>query len=664
MALCKLKVYVNPEDSKVLLNGIEQKEIEVEQGTTVAWNISHAGYLNDIGEIKLDGSFSLSVSLTLKGKRNSKNTYKKIYKEEGQYVAEEIELSSNKIPAVTPDKKGKVLTVIEGNYIDWRDGSSSEQDVDELKQKIENLSASVEQKADKSSLDNLSENKANKSTTLSGYGIEDAYTKEEIDSKINAVLTYKGQVDSEANLPKEAKIGDVYNVIDSGANYAFDGKEWDKLSETIDLSLYAKKEEISSVYETIANASETKTLLENSLNEEISRAKNEENSIKGLVNLKAAQTSLDSLKQEVEQKANRSELEPVPTKVSELENDSGFLTEHQSLENLATKEEVKKEKEDLTSIINEKADKAALSKVSASSESVLSRMTTLEERLSQMGKTDIESVEISSTEPTTLNDETKDYVVTGEVQANLTASGKSVDLKGVTISNNARLVLTPTKETRLLNNTISGEFPKSGGNALITIRESDYVTVKDLTFDGTASCYNCVEIGLTGSNLPKNVLIDSCNFIGTLSNVSILVFGTQDNAVININNCKFENVSNVLRLSNRTNAKNIVVNMTNCDITKWDSTPLWAGAIILQDYTSKDVNEYKENNLFGNGKITININNCTYAGKKIVAGNPKEQFGSMDAEKQIVYIWCEKDTEHDQGLLPYEASRYPAINIL
>lgn len=87
--------------------------------------------------------------------------------------------------------------------------------------------------------------KADKSTTLAGYGITDAYTKTEIDGKLGSVYKYKGSVANEAALPQDSQtIGDVYNVEDTGANYAWNGTSWDKLSETIDLSSYATKEDL------------------------------------------------------------------------------------------------------------------------------------------------------------------------------------------------------------------------------------------------------------------------------------------------------------------------------------------------------------------------------------------------------------------------------------
>lgn len=70
--------------------------------------------------------------------------------------------------------------------------------------------------------------------------------KEEINQKLESVYTVKGSVaDYETLLAIETKnIGDVYNLLDTGANYVYTDSGWDKLSETIDFSNYYTKEEI------------------------------------------------------------------------------------------------------------------------------------------------------------------------------------------------------------------------------------------------------------------------------------------------------------------------------------------------------------------------------------------------------------------------------------
>lgn len=83
----------------------------------------------------------------------------------------------------------------------------------------------------------------------------DTYTKAEVDAKVSSVYRFKGTVAAETNLPtSDNTTGDVYNVEATGANYAWDGTDWDKLSETVDLTPYLTKEDATKTYETIENA--------------------------------------------------------------------------------------------------------------------------------------------------------------------------------------------------------------------------------------------------------------------------------------------------------------------------------------------------------------------------------------------------------------------------
>ena len=70
------------------------------------------------------------------------------------------------------------------------------------------------------------------------------YDKTEIDSKIASVYKFKGSVATYDDLPStDLTIGDVYNVEDTGENYAWTGTAWDKLAGEIDLSNYYTKPE-------------------------------------------------------------------------------------------------------------------------------------------------------------------------------------------------------------------------------------------------------------------------------------------------------------------------------------------------------------------------------------------------------------------------------------
>ena len=99
--------------------------------------------------------------------------------------------------------------------------------------------------ASKKYTDDQVKNKADKATTLAGYGITDAYTKTELDGKLSSAMHYKGSVANFAALPTEGQeVGDMYNVaaadtthgIKAGDNVAWNGTDWDVLSGVVDLS--------------------------------------------------------------------------------------------------------------------------------------------------------------------------------------------------------------------------------------------------------------------------------------------------------------------------------------------------------------------------------------------------------------------------------------------
>lgn len=71
------------------------------------------------------------------------------------------------------------------------------------------------------------------------YKKTETYTQTEINNKLSAVYKYRGSVATYQDLPaSDLTIGDVYNVEDTGDNYAWTGTAWDKLSGVVDLSGY------------------------------------------------------------------------------------------------------------------------------------------------------------------------------------------------------------------------------------------------------------------------------------------------------------------------------------------------------------------------------------------------------------------------------------------
>lgn len=305
----------------------------------------------------------------------------------------------------------------------------------------------------------------------------------------------------------------------------------------------------------------------------------------------------------------------------------------------------------------EEANEVAYLSDLSSISTLQSMMQVLEEKVNSLSKINTEIVVISE-DSEDLIDDTKDYNISGSVSSTLNITGSSITINNLEVSNDARLKLI-AKDVDSKGMSISGSFPETNGNTVVSVNNSDYVIFRDLVFNAT-EVYNGIEIGLNSTNLPKNVIFDNCKFLGNFSNNAILIFGTQNNAVINISNCYFEHVSNCIRLSNKSNST-CTVNITNCKCDHWDTDPLWSGMLICQDYTSGSAEDEVTNNLFASSKITINVSNfVTPSGKKLTAPDDMSTICGSGDENQVFYVWSNYSNTTPYG----DGSRYPTINIL
>ena len=183
---------------------------------------------------------------------------------------------------------------------------------------------------------NALNNKADKATTLAGYGITDAYTKSEIDSKISSVYKFKGSVEDVENLPADGNtVGDVYNVIVTGDNYAWTEEGWDKLAGDVDLTPYLLKTDAEDTYAKISSLSTVATsgsyndllnkpTIPTTTNELTNNSGFITNSVNNLTNY-----TLTSSLSDVALSGNYEDLSntpSIPTNVSDLTNDSGYIT--------------------------------------------------------------------------------------------------------------------------------------------------------------------------------------------------------------------------------------------------------------------------------------------------------------------------------------------------
>ena len=280
----------------------------------------------------------------------------------------------------------------------------------------------------------------------------------------------------------------------------------------------------------------------------------------------------------------------------------------------------------------------------------------LQMKLDAINKSNIEIIEITNDVIPEMVDAKKDYIISGNINTTANISGKSIELNNVSITNDARLKLNANDiEIRDLN--LNGDFPKANGNSVIQINNAEFILFKDMVFDSN-NVYNGIEIGLskTATQQVKNIIFENCKFKGEFSNNAILIFATENNSVITLNNCHFDKVSNALRISNKTNSKNVVININNCTIDGWDSNPEYQGFIIFEDYTNKTEEDVNTNNLFAPEKIKVKINNLVYQGKKLVPTDMASVCGTAN-KNQIIYVYADAI-----GLIAYDLNKYPNIN--
>ena len=227
-------------------------------------------------------------------------------------------------------------------------------------------------------------------------------------------------------------------------------------------------------------------------------------------------------------------------------------------------------------------------------------------------------------------------------------NANSVLAEDITIEN-GRLAITATEDVEFVNLNTSGTFAKSISNAAMSINNSGNVVIKESGIEQNS--YNAIEIGLGSGATPKNVLIDNVQFTGKLENNAISIFGWQENAEIVISNCIFDDCSNPIRITNKTNVP-AKIKFINCTCNKWDSDVSIQGFVLMQDHISATAEEAEEANMFANLEITFE--NCFGPNGVKIVGDAETL---SDPENQVVYIWRNKG-----GKLAYDANKFPKIS--
>ena len=497
-------------------------------------------------------------------------------------------------------------------------------------------------------------------------------------AKTESIFHYKGSVPTVNDLPNEAEIGDVYNVEETGSNYAYDGTKWDKLSETIDLTPYITTEEFNSkVWNTKANYFETKASTSKGtamiwnesdgggskyegidglwsytgVNEGTAgKVKDTDgNTLTGRANEVMGQIYVYDSTNTISEKGNRgSWIDMTLDGFYYKKGANSNVTTDDELATIGNVKTVQNEFDDLSTTVDN-----AIAKQDGNIQSLLLQMDTLSKKIEDLKSLDYEIVELYDGSDPYYANEQKSFMLSGSVTTSTKVVGENITLDEATVYSSS-VEFTSIQDITIKESTMQGTVYKAVSNAMVKLHADDYISVRDCQII-PETAYNGIEIGLT-TGLAKSVIIDNVNFDGTFSNNGISIFGMDEGGVVTISNCYFKKVSNLIRLSNRTNT-HWTINLINCVCDEWE-TGEYAGMILLQDYTSGSAAAADANNIFN--KITINIQNCTKPdGTKI---QPVEDLSTICGTKdnnQIIYMW-------DSWRLhtPYHVDRYPVINIL
>ena len=324
--------------------------------------------------------------------------------------------------------------------------------------------------------------------------------------------------------------------------------------------------------------------------------------------------------------------------------------------NNAADEKVKKDVESAFSSISRLSDELDALKASVVVNDSLVNEVAVLSAVVNAKRSNILSTDISAEASTSIESD-KDVVINSSatVTTPVVIKAKNVDVQGLTVESVTSKItaggivnLTDIKSTGTIDR-------QTQGNAAFSVNTTgDTIRISNCKFGQTG--YNALEIGLSAETANvKNIVIENCEFADA-SNNSILIFRTAANAVVTIKKCTFGNVSNAIRISNADN-HSVTVNVIDCAIASVDKNLDYTGIVLCQDYTSKTVEDAEANNLFAPEKVKFNFVNVTIGGKKVVAGNPEEQFGSKTPE-QILYVY----RDASRSLVGYDATKFPAVS--
>lgn len=107
-------------------------------------------------------------------------------------------------------------------------------------------------------------------STLADYGITDAYTKTEVDDKLNKVCRYMGSVATTVDLPTTNQVGDIYHINSTNAECIWTGSAWEDIGTGIIVDT-----EMSDTSENAVQNKVIKAYVDNSVADELTLANNQ-----------------------------------------------------------------------------------------------------------------------------------------------------------------------------------------------------------------------------------------------------------------------------------------------------------------------------------------------------------------------------------------------------
>lgn len=511
---------------------------------------------------------------------------------------------------------------------------------------------------------------------------------EALEDGATTIFHWKGSVATLAALEQiqNPEIGDVYNVEETGANYAWTGTEWDKLSETIDLTPYDLKADreaserniISKLWSNnTMNGGHLYTKMINNkggyaliFNEEDgggSQVYDKTDDVISYVgtNLEEGNGAENGVNVQIYSK-NKTTNEGVRINVN---TQKAYYLKGANVPNSAEREiavvdDINTAKTELQEEIAEKASQSdledlqetvdnSLAHQDGNIQALLLQMTELQEKIEDLKSLDYEVVTFYDGGETEYNNPAKDFQLSGLITTPAVITSNSLTLKEATMTA-TYADLYADQDITIKNSSMNGSVPKATSNAIYRLRANGYIRVADTSI-APEKAYNAIECNLTEA-LAKSIIIDNVDFNGPITNNAITVFGMADYGVLTISNCHFKKVSNMLRISNRTNTT-WTINIVNCTVDEWE-TGEYGGAILLQDYTSKSAEEVATRNEFKN--LTINIQNLTKPdGTKLEMPEDLSTICGTKDNNQILYVY-----DAFNGVRTYNSNIYPTINII